>query len=205
MYIIAGANQLTITKHNVQRDNGIGLVLTLEIARDTIAIGDLETIVNDIGKNAYEITVYNDNDEKVAILPAFECEPSINAKGTAYYVEFINASENSFQIQRQRLMIETLEALTQTQNNALTAHANAIEAQAETIATQNEVIASQAEALEAQGGQVGLLEEVSAMQMMTIESLLLEVIPEVVKVAAAEAVAEALATNSPTETPEVVE
>ena len=109
MKIIAGANNLTITKQDVHRDNGVGLILKMEVARDSITIDALEAIVNDIADNAHEITVYNDNDEKVAILSGFHCEPAIYAKGSVYKVELIDASENTFQIGRHKLMLENLE------------------------------------------------------------------------------------------------
>lgn len=109
MYITAGNNTLNITNQHVYRDSGVGLILKIEIARDSISIGDLETIVRDIGDNALEITVYNDNDEKVQILSGFYCEPNIIAKGSTYTVEFINESENTFQLGRHKHMIEELE------------------------------------------------------------------------------------------------
>lgn len=140
MYIIAGENNLTITKQNVHRDNGVGLILKIEIERDTIAIGDLETIVQDIGENALEITVYNDNDEKIAILSGFHCEPNIYAKGSVYTVEFINASENTFQIGRQKKMIEDLEQHATNQAAALTEHAKVINAQSEISINQLDAI-----------------------------------------------------------------
>lgn len=111
MHIIAGEHNLTITKQTVHRDNGVGLILKMELARDSISIADLETIVQDIGENALEIVVYNDENEKVQILSGFHCEPNIIAKGSTYTVEFINASENTYQLGRQKQMIENLEKL----------------------------------------------------------------------------------------------
>lgn len=109
MHIIAGENNLTIMRQNVHRDNGVGLILKIEVARESIGIAELEAIVQDIAENAHEITVFDDNGEKVAILSGFHCEPNIYAKGGVYTIEFINASENTFQIGRHKLMLENLE------------------------------------------------------------------------------------------------
>lgn len=154
MHIIAGEHNLTITKQTVYRDNGVGLILEMEVARDSIAIGDLETIVQDIADNAFGIEVFNDEGEKVQILSGFHCEPNIIAKGATYTVEFINASENTYQIGRQQLRIEDLEkeAVVQSERSAA-------------------------------------LEEISAVQVGAIESILLEVIPSTINEAVAQAMA----------------
>ena len=60
-------------------------------------------------------------------------------------------------------------------------------------------IEEQKETITAQTEQVALLEETSAMQMSTMDSLLLDVIPTVIEDAVKTAVAEALASNSTTE------
>ena len=127
MYIIAGENKLTISKQTVYRDNGVGLILKIEVARESIAIGDLETIVQDIGDNAREITVYDDNDAKVQILSGFHCEPNISAKGSVYTVEFINASENTFQLGRHKKMIEDLERSAVIHNELLGIQSDALD------------------------------------------------------------------------------
>lgn len=170
MYIIAGEYQLAIIKQNVHRDNGVGLILNLEIARDSIDIGTLETTINDIAANAYEIDVYDDTDTKIAILSGFHCEPSIIAKGNVYKIELIDASENTFQLGRHKLMIQQLEEITTAQNVVIT--------------NQNEAIISQAEA--------------TALQSATIDSMLLEVLPVIIETAVCSAVEQALANNSNT-------
>ena len=122
MHIIAGENNLTIMRQNVHRDNGVGLILKIEVARDSVGIADLEAIVQDIADNAREITVFDDNGEKVAILSGFRCEPKIYAAGGVYTVELIDASENTFQLGRHKLMLEKLEnkaAAAETQFEAL--------------------------------------------------------------------------------------
>ena len=116
MYIIAGNNNFTIIRQNVYRDNGVGLILKIDVARDSITIDKLETIVNDIAFNQCDIKVYDDNNEKIAILSGFHCEPNIIAKGGIYTIEFINASENTFQLGRHKLMIETLEKVAQEED-----------------------------------------------------------------------------------------
>lgn len=157
MYIIAGENQLTITKQNVHRDNGVGLILNIEVARDSIAIGELETIVNDITANAYEITVYDDNDEKIAILSGFHCEPSIIAKGDAYKVELIDASENAFQIGRHKFMIENLERDSSNHGTAISKHDDDIKAH-------DAVLKNHEDNLDKQNNTIVDLEEQLAMQ-----------------------------------------
>ena len=186
MYILAGEHNLMITKQDVHRDNGIGLILRIEVARNSITIGDLEAIINDIADNAYQITVYDDNDEKIAILSGFHCEPSIIAKGGVYKVELIDESENTFQLGRQKLMIEQLETLTVNHGTALNNHAQA-------LATHDTAIVSHTQALENHETQVAGLTESSAIQSATMESILLEVIPAVISQAIAEATAQAVA------------
>jgi hypothetical protein len=127
MYIIAGDNKLTIANHTVHRDNGVGLILRIEVERESINIGDLETIVNNIADNALTIEVYNDSDEKLHILSGFHCEPNIIAKGGKYIVEFINESENKFQIGRQQKQIEVLEKASETHDEMMTFHTDAID------------------------------------------------------------------------------
>lgn len=184
MYLIAGENNLTITKQNVHRDNGVGLILNIEVARDSITIGALEAIVNDIADNAYEITVYNDSDEKVAILSGFHCEPAIYVKGSVYKVELIDASENAFQIGRHKLMLENLETAATAAAATLTTHANAINKQGEKLTEQE--------------GQVTTLGEMSVSQLDAIDTILTEVFPaavaEAVNLATEQAVAQVLAT-----------
>ena len=119
MYILAGTNRLTITKHNEYRDKNVGLILTIEVDKNTIDINEFKTVIDDIVNNALDITVYNDSDEKVAILSGFHCEPSIIIKNGMYKAELINASENTFQLGRQKLMIEALENLTTQQTAAI--------------------------------------------------------------------------------------
>ena len=152
MHIIAGENNLTIMRQNVHRDNGVGLILKIEVARESIRIAELEAIVQDIGDNAHEITVYDDNGEKVAVLSGFHCEPNIYAKGGVYTVEFINASENTFQLGRHKLMLENLE--------------QKAEKTKEEMEEQAEVINNQGAAL--------------VEQMGTIDAILTEVIAEAV-------------------------
>lgn len=170
MYILAGENQLTITKQNVYRDKGIGLILTMEVARDVITFDELETIINDIVNNAYDIAVYNDSDEKTAILSGFHCEPSIVVKGSVYTVELIDASENTFQIGRHKLMIEQLENLTTRQTTAINAHAETIGNQSKTIEEQTGQIISLEEQLATQDEIAIELYEKVATQEETIAS-----------------------------------
>lgn len=120
MHITAGENRVPITKQTVRRDNGIGLILRIEVDRESMSIGDLETIVRDICDNALEITVFNDNDEKTQLLSGFHCEPNILIKGNTYVVEFLNASENTYQIGRQRQMIADMEQTIATQRELIT-------------------------------------------------------------------------------------
>lgn len=191
MHIIAGNNNLQIIRQNVNRDNGVGLILKIEVARESIAIGDLEAIVMDIADNAHEITVYNDSDEKVAVLSGFHCEPNIYAKGSIYTVEFINASENTFQIGRHKLMLENLEGAALAAEQALANHTQA-------LTVHEQVINNQGAALEQQENQVVALGENSVNQLDAIDTILTEVLPEVVAeavtLATEQAVAQVLAT-----------
>jgi len=202
MHIIAGDNNLTITKQNVHRDNGVGLILKIEVARESIAIGDLEAIVQDIADNAHEITVYNDNNEKVAILSGFHCEPAIYVKGGVYMVELIDASENAFQLGRHKLMLENLENAAEAASRALTEHTKA-------LTEHTQVINNQGAALEEQESQVIELGETSASHLDAIDTILTEVLPEVVaeavNLATEQAVAQVLAVIKGETTEETVE
>lgn len=192
MYIIAGSNQLTITKKNVFRDNGVGLILKMEVPRDSITISDLEAITKDIEANAREIIVYNDSDEKIEVLTGFHFEPYVGIKGSIYTVELINESENTYQIQRLKAKNEELEKTVAAQENTISEQATILQEQASVISEQGNTITAQAE-------QVTALEEMNVMQMSTIDSLLLDVIPSVITDAVTVAVEEALASNSSTE------
>lgn len=92
------------------------------------------------------------------------------------------------------------------QGETITAQQKAIEEQgttlaeqANTIVEQGNTIAEQTETIAAQAEQVVMLEEASVMQTMTLESLMLEVLPDLMASTVEEAVARALATNPTTD------
>lgn len=192
MYILAGENQLTVAREpNVYRDRGVGLILTLEVIKETITFDALEVIINDIVDNAREIAVYNDNEEKIALLSGFHCEPSIIVKGGVYKVELIDASENTYQIGVQKLMIEQLNQLSANLTNTVNTQGEHMTGLEKTISEQSESILNQKEAIDAQA-------EAAAMQNATIDTILLELLPAIIETAVSDAVANALSNNSNT-------
>ena len=162
--IIAGENQLTVMKYNVRRDNGVGLILSMEIARESISIGDLESVIGNITESLSELEVYNENSEKVAILSGFHCEPAIIAKGDVYKVELIDASENTYQIGRQKLMIQNLEQKAGQQAQYLLKQDENIAALDGVIAMQDEVVIGLDEIVRTQNDYIEMLEELVATQ-----------------------------------------
>ena len=190
-----GSTTLELKDFRKIRDKVVGVYAQIEIPTTAISYDELKALFTD---NQNDLIVADE--ESTATYSGYAQLDEIREKGGVFTVIQICTSETIHllnearkQIEEQSGNISTMQNVISEQNTALENHAKVITEQAEQIVAQNEIIGQQT-------ALVGALEENSVMQMATIESLLLEVIPTVI----AETVAEALASNSTTE-PEVVE
>jgi hypothetical protein len=193
-YILAGDNKVTITKYLVNRyDNKRGLVLTINTTSDNISLADLDALCENIKANKLDILVYNSSDELEVTLRGFY-HNCIVSKGTdgILTAEITNESENTYQIGILQDRSSQLENTASKQAQAISDQNTAISEQAQQLTEQGETIAAQTE-------QVMVLEATTAEQMLTLDSLLLDVIPAVITDAVVAAVAEALASNPSTD------
>lgn len=183
-----GSKSFPITSYTKKRDVKRGFYLDLYIPQTSIGMDELFNLLN----NNEENIVITEADGTENIFMGFRELAAISCEGGVYNVAQVCTSEYEAQlslaqnkINEQDNVISTMQGVIDAQDNELKAHANVI--------TQQDVVIKQ------QTEQVAVLEETSIMQMETLESLLLEVIPAVI----ADTVAEALASNSTAEDEEV--
>ena len=214
-----GSKSFKINSYAKKRDVKRGFYLDLYIPQESIGMDEPFNLLN----NNEEVIVITTSDGTENRFAGFKELGAISCEGGIYNVAQVCTSEYEAQlslaqnkINEQDGVIANMQNVIDAQDNELKTHANVITqqheeliAQAEqlvsqgniiteqgkNIAQQHDAIVAQNEIIEQQTALVGVLEENSVMQMATIESLLLEVIPAVI----ADAVAEALASNSPVE------
>lgn len=189
-----GSTTLELNSFRKIRDKVVGVYAQIEIPTTAISHDDLKALFTD---NQHDLIVTED--ESATTYSGYAQLDEIREKGGVYTVIQICTSEAIHllnearkQIEEQNGTITTMQGVIDTQNTALENHAKVITEQQATIETQTETIAAQTE-------QVAILEETSFIQMATLESLLLEVIPTVITETVTIAVEEALASNSTTE------
>lgn len=209
-----GSKSFKINSYTKKRDAKRGFYLDLYIPQESIGMDELFNLLN----NNEENIIITTGEGTENIFMGFKELGAISCEGGVYNVAQVCTSEYEAQlslaqnkINEQDNVISTMQGVIDAQDNELKAHATVITQQNEQLTAQAEqlteqgksieeqqnTIAAQADIIATQTELVGVLEETSVMQMATIESLLLEVIPAVI----ADAVAEALASNS-TETEE---
>jgi uncharacterized coiled-coil protein SlyX len=177
-----GSKSFPITSYTKKRDTKRGFYLDLYIPQESIGMDELFNLLN----NNEETIVITTSDGTENIFNGFKELAAISCEGGVYNVAQVCTSEYEAQLSLAQSKIAEQDAVITEMNGVITAQDNEIKAHAKVITEQNEIIGQQTEL-------VAVLEETSAMQMSTIESLLLEVIPAVI----ADTVAEALASNSP--------
>ena len=201
MYILINGQQIGVeNKPTVTRSTMDGhLTFKVIIPKENLTVTEIAELHAYIKANAPVIEFYNDNEEKVQTFEGFNLYPlySPNREDTAWELTIENESELKYQYGLLKNRAEALEKQSVELHGVITAQDNELKAHAKVITEQNAVI-------EQQTALVGALEETSVIQMATIESLLLEVIPAVITDTVTIAVAEALASNSTTD-PEVAE
>lgn len=195
-----GSTNLELNSFRKIRDKVIGVYAQIEIPATAISHDELKALFTD---NQHDLIV-TEEDGSTTTYSGYAQLDEIREKAGVYTVIQICTSETIHllnearkQIEEQNGTITTMQGVIDTQNTALENHAKVITEQQATIEQQTATIAAQTE-------QVAVLEETSFIQMATLESLLLEVIPTVITETVTIAVEEALASNSTTE-PEVVE
>lgn len=182
-----GSTTLELNSFRKIRDKVVGVYAQIEIPTTEISHDDLKALFTD---NQHDLIVTED--ESTTTYSGYAQLDEIREKGGVYTVIQICTSEAMHllnearkQIEEQQVTITEMNGVIIDQNTALENHTKVIKEQQETITAQTE--------------QVAFLEETSAMQMSTLDSLLLEVIPAVITDAVTVAVAEVLASNSTTE------
>ena len=194
MNLQIGNTTIEITSCTRKRDLQKGFYLDLVIPKESIGMDDLYALL-DGNEEAIVIT----DGEVENTYRGFKEVGSFACENGSYTVAQICTSEIEAQLSlaqnkvaEQNTVIASMQDTITAQNTALENHAKVITEQQATIEAQTETIATQTE-------QVALLEETSFIQMATLESLLLEVIPTVITETVTIAVEEALASNSTTE------
>ena len=174
-----GSKTLELNSFYKKWDRIAGVYAEIKIPTSAISYDELKALFTD---NQNDLIV--SDEETTESFSGYAMLDEIREKGDEYTVIQYCTSTPMHLLNETRKQIEEQNGVITAQDNELKAHAKVITAQNEQITAQNEVI-------EQQTALVGALEENSLMQMATIESLLLEVIPAVI--------AEALASNSTTE------
>lgn len=164
MYLLASdESKLVISGYKVLRNNTSGLSLEVKVDRTSTSFDEVETYFNNIIDNKLKLYVYNDTDEKEQSLSGFNLELFIGVKGTLLDVTLKCESENTYQI-------GLLQDKTSKQENTLTAHDTAIN-------QHTNVINNQGTALQNHENQIVNLGNSGAMQMSTLEAVILNIIP----------------------------
>lgn len=184
MNLTIGNTTITINSCTRMRDHKRGFYLDIKIPKDSISMDELSTLLDG---NEQTITVTDG--ENVSAYNGFKQLSNLSLENGVYTVCQVCTSE--------------IEAQLSIAQNKVAEQAKALEATAMVVNQQTEIISAQAETIAAQGEQVMGLEEAAVVQMSTIDSLLLDVIPAVIADAVTAAVADALASNSATDEPGV--
>lgn len=223
-----GSTNLELNSFRKIRDKVVGVYAQIEIPATAISHDELKALFTD---NQHDLIV-TEEDGSTTTYSGYAQLDEIREKAGVYTVIQICTSEAIHllnearkQIEEQQGTITEMTGVIAAQDNELKTHARVISeqndvivAQGNTIAEQGNVIVEQGKSIEEQKATieeqtvtiaeqtelVAVLEETSVMQMATLESLLLEVIPTVITETVTIAVEEALASNPTTET-EVVE
>lgn len=190
-----GSTNLELNSFRKIRDKVIGVYAQIEIPTTAISYEELKTLFTD-NKNDLVVT---EEDGSTTTYSGYAELDEIREKGGVYTVIQICTSETLHLLNEARKQIELQSGTIAEMNGVIAAQDNELKTHARVITEQNAVIEQQTNAIAEQTATMVVLEESSVIQMATIESLLLEVIPAVITDTVNIAVAEALASNSTTE------
>lgn len=169
MYILINEQQIgVVDKPTVTRSKYDGTdTFKAIIPKENLTAAEIEELCAYIRENAPVIELY-DNDEKVQTFDGFSLYPvyAPSKDNTVWYLTIENESELKYQYgllkdRAEKLEKEnaTLTQTVQTQTQALTEHANVINAQGETIMAQAEQVATLNETIASQAGEIELLND----------------------------------------------
>lgn len=190
-----GSTNLELNSFRKIRDKVVGVFAQIEIPATAISFDDLKALFTD---NQHDLVV-TEEDGSTTTYSGYAQLDEIREKGGVYTVIQICTSETIHLLNEARKQIEEQQGTIAEMNGVIAAQDNELKTHARVITEQNEVIEQQNNVIAEQTAQVAVLEETSVIQMATLESLLLEVIPTVITDTVTIAVAEALASNSTTE------
>lgn len=194
MNLRIGSTTIAITSCTRMRDIKRGFYLDIKIPKDSISMDELSALLDGNTETIYVI-----NGENESAYNGFKMLSTLSLENGVYQVCQACTSEIEAQLSiAQNKVAEQAKELEATKQ-VVNQQTETINAQAEVITAQGETIRTQGETITAQTEQVMVLEEASFMQTMTIESLMLEVLPELMATTVEEAVARALEANSSTE------
>ena len=188
-----GSTTLELVGFGKKWDKIAGVYAQIAIPTTAISHDDLKALFTD---NPHDLIV-TEEDGSTETFSGYAMLDEIRERDGVYTVIQYCTSTPMHLLNEAKKQIEAQQTTISTMNGVITAQDNELKAHAKVITEQNAVI-------EQQTALVGALEETSVIQMATIESLLLEVIPAVITDTVTIAVAEALASNSTTD-PEVAE
>lgn len=199
MQLTIGSQTIEIVSAAPQRDLKFGIYLAIKIAKGNITTAEIESIFDN---NTEVITVTDDNGNVTEYGGYSELGKYSYDEGY-YYISQICVSEAQHQInmlKNQNIAQAAINAdVEQALANQMSTNLQVSEALTAQEATNSQV----ASVLNTQTEQVNVLTESTAMQMASMDSLLLDVLPAIITDAVTIAVAEALANNTTSE--EVVE
>lgn len=185
MNLTIGNTTIAINSCTRMRDTKRGFYLDIKIPKDSISMDELSTLLDGNTETIFVI----DDAENESAYNGFKMLSNLSLENGVYTVCQACTSEIEAQLSiAQNKVTEQAKALEDT--NRVVAQ------QIETIVQQGNTIDRQSEIITAQAEQVMMLEETAVVQMSTIDSLLLDIIPAVIADAVTTAVADALASNS---------
>lgn len=222
MNITIGNTTIAITSCTRMRDLKRGFYLDIKIPKDSISMDELSALLDGNTETIYVIDGENEsayNGFKMLSTLSLEdgvyqvCQACTSEIEAQLSIAQNKVAEQAKELEATKQVVNQQAEIITAQGEVISNQGAVIESQGETIATQQKAIedqvtalaeqaatiAEQGETITAQTEQVMVLEEASVMQMSTIDSLLLEVIPAVITDAVTVAVAEALASTSTTD------
>lgn len=192
MNLRIGNTTVAITSCTRMRDLKRGFYLDIKIPKDSISMDELSALLDGNTETIYVI-----DGENESAYNGFKMLSTLSLENGVYQVCQACTSEIEAQLSvAQNKVAEQAKELEATKQ-VVNRQSETINAQGKTIATQQKAIDDQASVLAEQGETVMGLEDASAMQSATIESMLLEAIPFIVETAVYTAVENALSSILP--------
>lgn len=187
-----GATSFAITNCTRHRDTVRGFYLNIEIPKENIGMDELYNLLD----GTEEPIVVTEADGTVNTYRGFKTLGGFACENGVYKIAQVCTSEYEAQLSLAQNKIEEQNKALEATNQVIGQQNEVINAQAEAIAAQGLTIDSQSETIAAQAEELVFLGETATVQMSTIDSLLLDIIPAVIADAVTVAVADALVSNS---------